>query len=57
MQSKGTLGTTVSGIIAIFLVVVCLFYMSFSFVSNSYEKKAEEYALQLAGEEGSESET
>ena len=57
MQSKGTLGTTVSGIIAIFLVIVCLFYMSFSFVSNSYEKKAEEYALKVAGKEGSESET
>ena len=57
MQSKGTLGTTVSGIIAIFLVIVCLFYMSFSFVSSSYEKKAEEYALKVAGKEGSESET
>ena len=57
MQSKGTLGTTVSGVIAIFLVIVCLFYMSFSFVSGNYESKAEEYALKMAGEEGSESET
>ena len=57
MQSKGTLGTSVSGIIAVFLVIVCLFYMSFSFVSSSYETKAEEYALKMAGEEGSESET
>ena len=57
MQSKGTLGTTVSGIIAVFMVIVCLFYMSFSFVSNSYEKKADEYALKMAGDEGSESET
>lgn len=48
MQSKGTLGTVVSGVIAIFLVIVCLFYMSFSFVSSSYEKKAEEYALKEA---------
>ena len=57
MQSKGTLGTTVSGIIAIFLVIVCLFYMSFSFVSSNYEAKADEYALKIAGAEGSESET
>lgn len=57
MQSKGTLGTTVSGIIAIFMVIVCLFYMSFSFVSSSYETKAEEYALKMAGKEGKESET
>lgn len=56
MQSKGTLGTLVSGIIAIFLVLVCLFYMSFSFVSSSYESKAEEYALKEAGAKGKDSE-
>ena len=48
MQSKGTLGTTVSGIIAIFLEIVCVFYMSFSFVSSNEEAKAEEYALKIA---------
>lgn len=49
MQSKGTLGSVVAGVIAIFLVLVCLFYLSFSFVGNHYEKKAEEYALKVAG--------
>ena len=56
MQSKGTLGTVVSGIIAIFMVIVCLFYMSFSFVSSSYEDKAEAHAIAKAGKEGKESE-
>ncbi|MDE6309126.1 MAG: protein translocase subunit SecD, partial [Muribaculaceae bacterium] len=44
MQSKGTLGSIVAGIIAILLVLVCLFYLSFSFVGNHYENKAEEHA-------------
>ena len=56
MQSKRTLGTVVSGIIAIFMVIVCLFYMSFSFVSSSYEDKAEAHAIAKAGKEGKESE-
>ena len=34
MQSKGTLGSIVAGVIAIFLVLVCLFYLSFTFVTN-----------------------
>lgn len=37
MQSKGTLGSIVAGVIAIFLVLVCLFYLSFTFVSNKHE--------------------
>lgn len=45
MQKKGTLGSVVAGIIAIFLVLVCLFYLSFSLVTSHYENKAEEYAL------------
>lgn len=49
MQSKGTLGSVVSGIIAIFLVLVCLFYLSFSVVTNHYENKAEEQASLIAG--------
>ncbi len=57
MQSKGTLGSVVAGVIAIFLVLVCLFYLSFSLVSNHYEKKAEEYALKVAGPDNSASET
>ncbi len=49
MQSKGTLGSIIAGVIAIFLVLVCLFYLSFSLVSNHQEKKAEQYALKVAG--------
>jgi len=49
MQDKGKLGSIVAGIIAIFLVFVCLFYLSFSFVSSSYESKAEKYALNVSG--------
>ncbi len=49
MQSKGKLGSIVAGIIAIFLVLVCLFYLSFSFVSSKHEKKAEQYALNISG--------
>ncbi len=45
MQSKGTLGSVIAGVIAIFLVLVCLFYLSFSLVTNHHENKAEEYAL------------
>ena len=52
MQNKGTLGSIIAGVIAIFLVIVCLFYLSFSFVSNHFEGKAEEYALTVAGEQG-----
>lgn len=57
MQSKGTLGSVVAGVIAIFLVLVCLFYLSFSFVGNHYEKKAEEYALKVAGTDNAASDT
>ncbi|MDE6266590.1 MAG: protein translocase subunit SecD [Muribaculaceae bacterium] len=52
MQNKGTLGSIIAGVIAIFLVIVCVFYLSFSFVSNHFEGKAEEYALSVAGEQG-----
>ena len=48
MQSKGTTGSAISGVIAIFLVLVCLFYLSFSWVTNKHEKKAQEYALVIA---------
>ena len=34
MQSKGTLGSIVAGVIAAFLVLVCLFYLSFTFVKQ-----------------------
>lgn len=47
MQSKGILGSVLAGIIAIFLVLVCAFYLSFTFVNNNYETQADKYA-QLA---------
>lgn len=49
MQSKGTLGSIIAGVIAFFLVLVCLFYLSFSLVSSHQEKKAEQYALKVSG--------
>lgn len=49
MQSKGNLGSVVAGVIAVFLVLVCLFYLSFTYISNSYEGKAEQYALAQSG--------
>ena len=49
MQSKGKLGSVVAGIIAIFLVLICLFYLSFTLVTNHHEAKAEAYAAQVAG--------
>ncbi len=49
MQSKGTLGSLVSGVIAIFLVIVCVFYLSFSIVTNHFEKKADVYAMEVSG--------
>ena len=45
MQSKGNLGGVVAGVIAVFLAIVCLFYLSFTFISNKYEGQAEQYAL------------
>lgn len=47
MQSKGSLGSIVAGVIAIFLVLVCLFYISFSMVTSHHEGKAEEYAAAI----------
>ncbi len=44
MQNKGFIGT-----IAVLLVLICGFYISFSFVTSSYEKKAKAYAAKVAG--------
>ena len=55
MQSKGTLGSVVAGIIAIFLVLICLFYLSFSVVTSHYEDKGAEYAMMKAGKAGNNS--
>lgn len=43
MQNKGFIGT-----IAVLLILICGFYISFSFVANSYEEKADEYAAKIA---------
>ncbi len=43
MQNKGFIST-----IAIFLVLICGFYISFSFVTSHYEKKAKEFAAMTA---------
>ena len=50
MQSKGNLGSIVAGVIAVCLVVVCLFYLSFTFISNKYEENAATYALAESGD-------
>ena len=44
MQSKGKLGSILAGIIAVLLVLVCAFYLSFTFVNSDYETQAELYA-------------
>ena len=44
-MQKGKLGSVVAGILAIFLVIICLFYLSFTVVQNRYENKAVEYAI------------
>ncbi len=43
MQNKGFIST-----IAVLLVLICGFYISFSFVTSHYEKKAEEYAARVS---------
>lgn len=52
MNNKGALGSLIAGVIAVFLVLVCAFYLSFSIVGNHYEGKAKDYAAQVAGEQG-----
>ncbi len=48
MQSKGKLGSILAGVIAVFLILVCAFYLSFTFVNSSYEDKAEQYAKNIS---------
>ena len=57
MQSKGSLGSVVAGVIAIFMVLICLFYLSFTLVTNHYEKKASEYAAIEAAKDNNSPET
>jgi len=49
-MQKGKLGSVVAGVLAIFLVIVCLFYISFTLVTNHYEGKAQEYAVAVTGD-------
>ena len=44
MQNKGFITT-----IAILLILICGFYISFSFITANYEKEAKEYAARMAG--------
>ena len=44
MQNKGFITT-----IAILLILICGFYISFSFITSHYEKDAKEYAARMAG--------
>ena len=43
MQNKGFIST-----IAVLLILICAFYISFSFVSRKYEKQADAYAASVA---------
>ncbi len=44
MQNKGFIST-----IAVLLILICGFYISFSFVTSHYEKQAREFAAKAAG--------
>ncbi|MBR6249008.1 MAG: protein translocase subunit SecD, partial [Muribaculaceae bacterium] len=44
MQTKGFIR-----VITVALILICVFYLSFTFVSNSYQNKAEQIALAKAG--------
>ncbi len=50
MQSNGKLGSVIAGVIAVFLALVCLFYLSFTFISSKYESEAAKYALIESGD-------
>ena len=56
-MQKGKLGSVVAGVLAIFLILVCLFYMSFTLVNNSHQDKAVEYAIAKSGDNTQSSET
>ena len=49
MNNKGSLGSIVAGVIAIFLVLICLFYLSFSWKGGQIEDQGKEYAAKVAG--------
>ena len=56
-MQKGKLGSVVAGVIAIFLVLICLFYLSFTLVGNHYDDKAKVHAEQVAGKAGTNSDS
>lgn len=47
-MQKGKLGSIVAGVLAIFLVIICMFYLSFSLVNSRFEDKAEQYATETS---------
>ena len=49
-MQKGKLGSVVAGVLAIFLVIVCLFYISFTLVTNHYDNQARDYAVKVSGD-------
>ena len=49
-MQKGKLGSIVAGVLAIFLVLICLFYLSFTLVNNHHEDAAVEYATAKSGD-------
>lgn len=56
-MQKGKLGSIVAGVLAIFLVLICLFYLSFTLVNNHHEDKAVEYAMAKSNDKTQSSET
>ena len=50
-MQKGKLGSVVAGILAIFLIVICFFYLSFTFVQSHYEDKAVAEAIAQSGDQ------
>ncbi|MDE5900909.1 MAG: protein translocase subunit SecD [Muribaculaceae bacterium] len=51
MNSKGSLGSIVAGVIAIFLVLICVFYLSFTWKGSQIEDQGKEYAELVAGQD------
>ena len=44
MQNKGKLAALLSSVIAVLLILVCAFYLSFTIVNSNYETAATDYA-------------
>lgn len=50
MQSKGKLSSILAGCIAVLLIIVCAFYLSFTFVNANYEDEAERVAKEASAQ-------